>query len=360
MVVRGMLRRCAMVGAALLALYGCASEPVRQFDAAAGGDPATWPTWPREPDIPRFAYAGQLVGEANYVADDGEEQSRGRQVLAWLVGLVERVPDPVVLQRPQGGAVDAAGRVYVTDVSRQAVFVFEEGAQNVSVWELAAPNRRFVAPVGIASCGDDGVYVSDAELGFIAHLGADGNPRRSLGEGVLTRPTGLVCDREHGELYVADTRADEVKVLDLEGNVRRSYGRAGADSGGLNAPTYLALANGRLYVTDTLNARVQVFDRDGRIVDSIGKRGLYVGDFTRPKGIAVDRLGHIYVVESYYDHLLVFDEDGEFLMAIGGTGQRPGQFYLPAGVWTDSRDQVFVADMFNGRVSIFQYLEGEE
>ena len=70
------------------------------------------------------------------------------------------------------------------------------------------------------------------------------------------------------------------------------------------------------------------------------------------------RDGNIYVVEGYYDHLLVYDAQGRFLLPIGGTGKAPGQFYLPAGAWTDGRDRIFVADMFNGRVSVFQYLGG--
>jgi DNA-binding beta-propeller fold protein YncE len=55
----------------------------------------------------------------------------------------------------------------------------------------------------------------------------------------------------------------------------------------------------------------------------------------------------------------VFQGDGQLLMTIGGTGQRPGEFFLPTGVWTDARNRIYVADMFNGRVSIFQFL-GEE
>ena len=346
--------------ALLLGLAGCTSDPVRRFDAGAGEDAGSWPTWPPAPEIPRFAYAGQLVGESNYVADGEEDRSRTQEVFAWLVGLVEETPAPTVLQRPQGGTVDAAGRVYVSDVSRQAVFVFDQAAPDISVWERATPNQRFVAPVGVADCGNGGVYVSDAELALVAHLDAEGNPLEVLGEGLLERPTGIACDRERGELYVADTRANEVRVLDLGGKLQRTYGRSGDGRGELNAPTYLSLSGDRLYVTDTLNARVQVFDRAGNIVDTIGKRGLYVGDFTRPKGVAVDKYGRLYVVESYYDHLLIFDGEGRFLMPIGGTGKRPGQFYLPAGVWTDDRDRVYVADMFNGRVSMFQYLGGEE
>jgi DNA-binding beta-propeller fold protein YncE len=72
----------------------------------------------------------------------------------------------------------------------------------------------------------------------------------------------------------------------------------------------------------------------------------------------VDDEGNLYVVESYYDHLLIFDGEGRLLLPIGGTGKQPGQFYLPAGVWTDTHDRVYVADMFNGRVSVFQFLGG--
>ena len=61
-------------------------------------------------------------------------------------------------------------------------------------------------------------------------------------------------------------------------------------------------------------------------------------------------------VESYYDHLLVFDRDGRFLLPIGGAGHGPGQFFLPSGVWAGRGGRVYVADMFNGRVSVFQFL----
>jgi DNA-binding beta-propeller fold protein YncE len=56
--------------------------------------------------------------------------------------------------------------------------------------------------------------------------------------------------------------------------------------------------------------------------------------------------------------LLVYNKRGEFLLPIGGTGQEPGKFYLPAGVWVDAKNRVYVADVFNGRVSVFQFLGG--
>jgi len=113
-------------------------------------------------------------------------------------------------------------------------------------------------------------------------------------------------------------------------------------------------------VADTLNARIQVLEPDGRPIRQTGRRGLRMGNLVRPKGVALDDEGNLYVVESYYDYLLIYDDRGRFLMPIGGTGSGIGEFYLPSGVWTDSRNRVFVADMFNGRVTIFQYLGERE
>jgi len=254
--------------------------------------------------------------------------------------------------------VDRDGRIYVTDASRQAVMVFDPVAGKLDVWEKAEGLANFGAPVALAVA--NGIaYVTDAELGIVARLGADGTPQRALGRGLFKRPTGLVLDAERGELYVADTASHDIKVLDLSGNLKRVLGARGEGDGEFNYPTHLALADGELYVTDTMNSRIQVLDAaSGKMRRSFGVRGLYVGNLVRPKGIALDSERNVYVVESYYDHLLVFDRLGRFLMGIGGLGADSGRFYLPAGVWTDHLNRVFVADMFNGRVVLFQHLGG--
>jgi DNA-binding beta-propeller fold protein YncE len=341
-----------------LLLGACAEAPKSLYlspTSGAGGDPAL--VWPSYGEVPRFAYAGELLGESNFRVAEAGSDSRGRQLLAWIAGLDgEPEPQPLVLQRPQGGAVDAAGRIYVSDVSRQAIFVFDPAAGELLLWEWADDSHRFKAPVGVAVRADGEVLVADAELGRVVRLGPDGRPLGAIGKGDLSRPTGLALDPANGRLYVADTGDHRILVFGPGGRLERSFGRPGGGPDQLNAPTYLAVADGRVYVTDTLNARVQVFDEQGRLLSSIGQRGLYVGNLTRPKGVAVSREGLVYVVESYYDTLLVFDREGRFLMPIGGAGHAPGQFFLPAGVWLDERGQVYVADMLNGRVSIFQFL----
>jgi DNA-binding beta-propeller fold protein YncE len=351
-------RAAAVVAIGLIA--ACASEPVRPrlvFGANAAPEGGQ-PLWPPPPEVPRFAYAGVLTGEENFQVDR-EQRSGSVRFLRWIAGLDERDPQPVVLQRPVAGVVDERGRIYVTDASRQAVFVFDEAAGRLEVWERAVGLRRFESPVGIALGRGEEVLVADAELAVVVRLGVDGAPLGTIGSGLLTRPTGIARDAASRRIFVADTYAHAIKVFDDEGRLLQTFGRRGEAAGEFNYPTYVSLAQGELYVTDSVNARVQVFAADtGEFRRAVGTRGLYVGNLVRPKGVAVDSERNLYVVESYYDNLLVYGPQGEFLMPLGGTGSSTGRFFLPAGVWTDARNRVFVADMFNGRVVVFSFLGG--
>lgn len=315
--------------------------------------------WPAAPEIPRYKYVGQLWGEDNLLAEEGNKQNLGTRIFNWVVGIFDGAEEKITLKRPQSGAVDAQGRVFVTDVSNHAVFVFDQQAGKVLVWERAQEFRKFVTPIGIAIGAGGQILVADADLGLVVRLDRDGNPIGAFGSGVLTRPTGLARDAARGRIYVSDTHAHNIKVFSDEGHLLDTIGvRGEGDGDELNYPTHLAFARDKLYIADSMNARIQVFDSDGKYVQTLGKRGLYIGDLTRPKGVTVDSFGNVYAVESFYDNLLVFNKDGEFLMPIGGTGKDVGQFYLPSGLWSDSQDRIYVADMFNGRVVIFQYLGG--
>ncbi len=348
--------RRALVVACLLA--GCATQgPAKLHFGVEDAPEGKRLLWPAPPEVPRYMFAGQLLGESNFRRAGDEE---GGLASAWrrLVGLILGEAKPVELQRPQSGTVDESGRIYVTDASRQAVFVFDTVAGRLDVWEKAEGLANFATPVAVAVANGI-VYVTDAELGIVARLQPDGTPLRAFGRDALKRPTGLARDPASGTLYVADTAGHDIKVFDVEGKLLRTLGARGEGQGEFNFPTHLALADGQLYVTDTMNSRVQVLDAaSGKFVRAFGARGLFVGNLVRPKGVAVDTERNVYVVESYHDHLLVFDRAGAFLMGIGGLGADTGKFYLPAGVWTDRLNRVFVADMFNGRVVVFQHLGG--
>jgi DNA-binding beta-propeller fold protein YncE len=260
------------------------------------------------------------------------------------------------LQRPQSGVVGPSGRIFVTDVAKQAVFVFDAAAGTLKIWKEALEEADFVTPVGVAIAKNGDVLVADSAQRQVFRLSKEGKPLSSFGFGEIERPTGLAVDPATGHIYVADTAEHNIKVYEPQGKLLAIFGSVGTGPVEFNAPTHLAFANGKLYVTDTFNARIQVLDTEGNFIRSFGKRGLYIGNLVRPKGVAIDSEENVYVIESFHDYLLVFDNDGRFLLPIGGTGSDVGQFYLPAGVWTDKQDRIYVADMFNGRVMIFQYL----
>lgn len=340
-------------------LYGCGTvpKPVLKFDSLV----QIAPVWPAPPETPRFRFVGQLTGEENFVHDRAYKEPVIVRVLKWLVGLGSGSVDPRILQRPQSGAIDAEGRIYVTDVSRQAVCVFDPIAGRLDVWEWASSDTRFRAPIAVVVDGGGDVLVSDSALGRVVRLSQDGQPKGWLGIDQLNYPTGLTRDPVRGYFYVADTRLHAIFMFDANGIFLRRFGSWGEGEGEFNAPTHLGFRNDEVYVSDTLNSRIQVFTADGQYLRQIGRRGLFVGDTPRPKGIAIAQNGLVYVVESYYDHLLVFNAQGDFLLPIGGTGQGPGEFYLPAGVWTDNHNRVYIADMFNGRVVVFEFVgEGND
>lgn len=342
-------------------ITGCATERgVLNFGITASSPEVKRMTWPpmRDAEVPRYVFAGELTGEENFRAPR-EKKSGTSAFLYWLAGLLSIEEKPVILQRPQSGVVDKDGRIFVTDTSRQAVFVFDPQEGRLIVWEGIA-TTRFDAPTGIALGTAGEIYVADSNLGFVARLNSKGEGIGVIGLGELHRPVGVAFDAATQRLYVADTQDHDIKVFDEEGRLLHTLGRRGEKPGEFNFPTYIALAKGELYVADTMNARVQVLDAEtGDPRRVIGERGINVGNLARPKGVSVDSEGNVYIVESYYDYLLVFNNKGEFLMPIGGTGQEVGNFYLPSGVWIDESNRIFVADVFNGRVSLFQFLGGE-
>lgn len=358
-----MTRWLALLCAALL-LGGCATPREKGVFSlgkymAADTRRLTWPS-ATDGETPRFMYLGELVGEPNYVRPKPEGQ-QFRNMLARFFDIVIGDEPPRLLDRPQAIAVDEAGRIFVTDNGLGAVFVFDDKAGDLQLWTLADGLVPFVSPIGIATGPDGQILVADPELKLVARIGPDGTPLEPIGRGQFQRPVGVAYDRKTKQIFVADTHAHQILAFDAEGNLLKTIGERGEGKGEFNYPTHLAVAHEKLYVTDTLNARIQVFSTStGRFLGAVGDRGLSVGEFVRPKGVASDGEHNIYVIESYYDYLLVYNRRGQFLMPLGGAGSAPGNFHLPSGITIDARNRVFVADTLNGRISVFQFLGGDD
>ena len=93
--------------------------------------------WPDLPEVPRYRYAGQLLGEENFVEPEGEEPGAFVKAWKWIAGIgrEEEAPDRSLV-RPQSGMVSGS-RIYVTDVGRGAVFVFDKASGGLLIWDQA-------------------------------------------------------------------------------------------------------------------------------------------------------------------------------------------------------------------------------
>jgi len=351
---------CAVLASLLSA---CATTPDKllfSMPGSVGTDAKQKPEllWPAPPQTPHYSYIGDLRGESNLVKDEKKKGSAVSRFFSALVGLDNESIPLVDLVRPQQGMIDEQGRIYVADPGKQAVYVFDEKTSEFFIWNELVLNIPFKSPVGVASTGNS-IMVTDSEQGVVYVLSLQGELLRTLGKGLLIRPTGIAYDPTQQRLFISDTNDDNIKIFNLQGELLSTLGRKGAQPGEFNRPTFLQFHKNKLYIADSLNTRIQIIDQQSGEIQLIGERGLYVGNFSRPKGIAIDSDENIYVTESYYDHLLMFNKAGEFLMSIGGSGNQPGKFSQPTGVWIDKQDRLYVSDMLNSRISIFQYLGGQ-
>ena len=132
---------------ALLLFQGCAQVPA-QFRYHPEESAVPELVWPSPPEQPRYRYVGELTGEENFYRPGEESANVVEGFLRWVVGLAGHSPNPVVLQRPQAVIGSESGRIYVTDVSRQAVFMFDTAQPRLEVWEYAG-KELVITPIQI-------------------------------------------------------------------------------------------------------------------------------------------------------------------------------------------------------------------
>jgi len=197
------------------------------------------------------------------------------------------------------------------------------------------------------------------------------------GSGKLVKPVNLKIDKENQLLYVADMGRKQVVCFDLQGDVRKFYGKeeqfnpsavalsgsklfvcdvknhcvhvlntgsgellykigkTGSKEGELFHPTNIFVRDDRLYVSDTSNFRFQVFDLKGTFISSYGSIGDRPGNFSRPKGIAVDKNKRVYVIDAAFENIQVFNEENKLLLFMLGPGREKHNVNLPAGIALD-------------------------
>lgn len=302
--------------------------------------------WPQPPEKPRIKWLRNW-----YHVFDLTRQSK---LMDFMLG----EQSTLQLDRPSDVVTDSKGNVYAVDQMLRVIFVFDIEKKKLRL----LGEGLLSAPIGLAIDNKNGrLFVSDTKAAQVLVLDVNsGNVLMTIGAPRVefSNPTGMAYDEERGKLYISDSKHHVVKVFNSEGLPVSTIGKKGNGNGEFYYPSFLALdREGKLYVVDSFNFRVQIFDVNGAFVNKFGKLGDALGNLSKPTGIAVDSENHIYVVDSSFNNFQIFDPSGRLLLFVGTAGRKPGQFSMPLGMYIDKNDRLYVADTFNHRIQVFQYLK---
>ena len=294
----------------------------------------------------------QWIGQFSTSKDLLKSKNIPHRIFNFLFGSGERA-----LVRPINMIAIAAEQWIVMDQgNNNLMYVHREKGDVFNLSKEALPS-----PVGICAGSNGVIYFTDSFLNKIFYGKISNKKFEVLNDSIaLERPTGIAYTTSREEIWVVETMAHRIKVLDKTGMILRQYGSRGTLPGEFNFPTFIWIdVNGLVYIVDSMNFRVQIMNLDGEIIHSFGEAGDASGYFARPKGIATDSQGNIFVVDALFHTVQIFNHEGQFLLNFGEQGREPGQFWLPVGIYIDDNDKIYVVDSYNSRIQVFQLVQGE-
>ena len=249
-----------------------------------------------------------------------------------------------LLNQPQALAVDAAGNLYIAEMSNHVV-------------------RRVTT---------DGLITTVAGNGSAGYSG-DGGPAASAS---LYWPQGLAVDRA-GNLYIADGGDNVIRkvapsgiIVTFAGNGVAGYSGDGgpAAAAELRWPQGVAVdTTGNLYIADTMNNVVRKVSAGGIITTLAGNgTAAYSGDggpataasLNYPLALAVDAAGDVFISDR--NNFAIRRIAGGAITTVAGNG-KPGYsgdggpatsatLYYASSIATDSAGNLFIADSANLRI----------
>jgi DNA-binding beta-propeller fold protein YncE len=170
------------------------------------------------------------------------------------------------LQRPTGIAFNPVnGLLYLSETMAHRVIAVDlSGKVRYRFGDKSpAQDGALNLPTDLAVDAKGKVYVTDPLNFKIRIYTPEGTALSQFGvmgdaHGELNKPKGIAVDSE-GRILVCDALLDAVQLFNEKGQFLFSFGTAGAQAGGLWLPSGLSIHNNFVFVADTFNQRIQVF-----------------------------------------------------------------------------------------------------
>jgi len=138
-------------------------------------------------------------------------------------------------------AVDAAGNVYVTD--QRDLWKIPASGAPVTYGIPVVINNTFTQPFGLAIDGANNIYVTDFSVGGIYKMANDGSNKVRIDNGI-SKPTGVAVDAA-GNVYAVDSIVELMYEIPANGDPQAPV------AAGFSFPRGLAVdAAGNIYVAD--------------------------------------------------------------------------------------------------------------
>ncbi len=305
--------------------------------------------------------------------------------------------EPNELKGPVSLALDAAGDVWVTDLTDDRIEKFSPtGALLDQYGSYGSGAGQFWNPWGIAIDQRTGnVYITDQDNFRIEEISSTGAFIKAVGWGVkdgkdefescttecrsgiagagngqVSWTTGLAVDSS-GNVWVVDDGNNRIEEFNEKGEYLQKFGSEGTGNGQFKSPTNIAITNGDVYVADESNDRIDEFSMAGSFIKAMGWGvsdgkeeaeactsscragigGSGNGEFYDPRSVAIDPIsGDLYVTELGDNRVQEITTTGRFVTKFGSVGSGLEQFALPMGVVVSQAGALYVTDFENARV----------
>lgn len=259
-----------------------------------------------------------------------------------------------ILDKPVSVVAESKDKYWVVDQKNSTIVLIEQNKGELV--KIKTNKDQFLSSmISICLIPERGLLFSDSRLNKVFILENESNSLKSISDSIdWQRPTGVAHSVVKNEIWVVETSAHRVSIINTKGKLIRVIGKRGIGPAEFNFPTHIWIdSKGYAYVVDAMNFRVQIFDENGEFVSMFGEIGDGTGFLARPKGIATDSFGNIYIVDAVFHVVQIFNRAGQLLYYFGKQGTGKGDFWMPSDIYIDQKDNIFVSDMYNSRIQVF-------
>ena len=260
------------------------------------------------------------------------------------------------INKPYGIAVHK-GKIVICDTFTHGLVIIDMTSNTFTPFiptgkgELKMPVNCFIDDTGY-------LYVADSDRKQIVVFDENHKYVTSFGEKDNFKPVDVFVKGD--KIWVTNLLGHQVHVYtnDSVFELLNTFPKVNKDNPkSLFSPTSIFITDNQVYVTDFGDFKIKVYSLEGEFIRSVGSYGQGIGQFSRPKGIAVDRDSNLYVVDAGFENTQIFSSEGKLLMFFGGSYKGPGDMWLPAKVTLDYDNlkyfEKFVDPSFNLKYLVF-------